>query len=253
MARQARGLGSILHKNGTRKSERDANKESSAIGRGGEDWSVHVGNGVEEKIQRVRRRDERRETRTARHKDALWSILSQRRSVESSGMRYEFKRIISLAGFMEKIIAFRLELIFFSFDTQVGDIRILFSYAGKAGDTYSIVGKLIQGTIVPYVTSRGEEILLQRKHTIPVDQMFHLEHVHNYWRTWTIRFVLPSVISSSNHLEDICMIRKFQFFANRCQWNALQTSKHCSLVTLHSQRELSQTFWKFVQCETEPL
>ncbi|EFN60289.1 Transmembrane protein 43-like protein [Camponotus floridanus] len=34
---------------------------------------------------------------------------------------------------------------------QVGDIRIQFSYAGK------------------------------------MDQMFHLEHVNNYWRTWTIR------------------------------------------------------------------
>ncbi|XP_043283877.1 transmembrane protein 43 homolog [Venturia canescens] len=70
---------------------------------------------------------------------------------------------------------------------RVGDIRILFSYAGKAGDTYSVVGKLVSGTIVPYVTSRGEEILLQRKHRMTVDQMFHLEHVRNYWRTWTIR------------------------------------------------------------------
>ncbi|CAD6234124.1 GSCOCG00007576001-RA-CDS [Cotesia congregata] len=39
---------------------------------------------------------------------------------------------------------------------RVGDIRILFSYAGKAGE-------------------------------ITVDRMFHLEHVHNYWRTWVIR------------------------------------------------------------------
>ncbi|XP_015588058.1 transmembrane protein 43 homolog isoform X2 [Cephus cinctus] len=70
---------------------------------------------------------------------------------------------------------------------QVGDIRIQFSYAGKADDIYSIVGLMIHGTIVPYITSRGEEVLLQRKHKLSVDQMFHMEHVHNYWRTWTNR------------------------------------------------------------------
>ncbi|GAB1867464.1 Transmembrane protein 43-like protein [Camponotus japonicus] len=70
---------------------------------------------------------------------------------------------------------------------QVGDIRIQFSYAGKSGDIYSVVGLLEKDTIKPYYTSHGEEILLQRKHKISVDQMFHLEHVNNYWRTWTIR------------------------------------------------------------------
>ncbi|XP_015114243.1 transmembrane protein 43 homolog [Diachasma alloeum] len=70
---------------------------------------------------------------------------------------------------------------------RVGDLRILFSYAGKVGEIFSVVGKLEKGTIVPYVTSRGEEILLQRKHRLTVDRMFHLEHVNNYWRTWTIR------------------------------------------------------------------
>ena len=49
---------------------------------------------------------------------------------------------------------------------------------------------LADGIIKPYITSHGEEILLQRKHKVTMDQMFHLEHVHNYWRTWKIRLVL---------------------------------------------------------------
>ncbi|XP_051155467.1 transmembrane protein 43 homolog [Leptopilina boulardi] len=70
---------------------------------------------------------------------------------------------------------------------KVGDIRIQFSYAGKAGDIYSIVGLLSNGKIEPYITTHGEEILLQRKHQVTIDQMFHLEHVNNYWRTWKMR------------------------------------------------------------------
>ncbi|KAJ8684217.1 hypothetical protein QAD02_020009 [Eretmocerus hayati] len=72
-------------------------------------------------------------------------------------------------------------------EPKVGDIRVQISYAGRAGDTYSVVGKLVNGVLEPYITSHGQEILLQRKHTVSVDQMFHLEHVDNYWRTWTIR------------------------------------------------------------------
>ncbi|XP_014208118.1 transmembrane protein 43 homolog [Copidosoma floridanum] len=70
---------------------------------------------------------------------------------------------------------------------KVGDIRVLISYAGKAGDHYSVVGRLVNGVIEPYVTSHGHEILLLRKGEISVNQMFHLEHVDNYWRTWAIR------------------------------------------------------------------
>ncbi|XP_033207441.1 transmembrane protein 43 homolog isoform X2 [Belonocnema kinseyi] len=70
---------------------------------------------------------------------------------------------------------------------KVGDIRIQFSYAGKAREVYSIVGMLADGRIKPYITSHGEEILLQRNHKVTMDKMFHLEHVHNYWRTWKMR------------------------------------------------------------------
>ncbi|XP_001606024.1 transmembrane protein 43 homolog isoform X1 [Nasonia vitripennis] len=72
-------------------------------------------------------------------------------------------------------------------EPKVGDIRVQLSYAGKGGDVYSVVGKLVNGVVEPYITTHGQEILLQRKHAVSVDQMFHLEHVDNYWRTWTIR------------------------------------------------------------------
>lgn len=72
-------------------------------------------------------------------------------------------------------------------EPKVGDIRVQLSHAGKAGDIYTVVGKLVNGVLVPYVTTHGQEILLQRKHAVSVDQMFHLEHVNNYWRTWAIR------------------------------------------------------------------
>lgn len=73
-------------------------------------------------------------------------------------------------------------------EPKIGDIRVQLSYAGKGGDLYSVVGKLVNGVVEPYITTHGQEILLQRKHAVSVDQMFHLEHVDNYWRTWTIRY-----------------------------------------------------------------
>lgn len=93
---------------------------------------------------------------------------------------------------------------------KVGDIRIQFSYAGKAEDIYSIVGMLSNGKIEPYVTTHGEEILLQRKHKVTIDQMFHLEHVNNYWRTWKMRgfgwfFLFVAVSFMANILKAIIL------------------------------------------------
>ncbi|XP_034943332.1 transmembrane protein 43 homolog [Chelonus insularis] len=74
-------------------------------------------------------------------------------------------------------------------NTQVGDVRVLLSFAGKAGDIYTIVGKFVRGTIVPFITPHGNEILLQRKNKVTIEIMFHLEHVYNYWRTWIMRCI----------------------------------------------------------------
>ncbi|KYN14435.1 Transmembrane protein 43 like protein, partial [Trachymyrmex cornetzi] len=84
---------------------------------------------------------------------------------------------------------------------QVGDIRIQFSYSGKNGNVYSVVGLLEKDTIKPYYTSHGEEILLQRKHKMSVDQMFHLEHVHNYWRTWTVSQISRKLVGIEKNVS----------------------------------------------------
>lgn len=73
------------------------------------------------------------------------------------------------------------------FNPAIGDLRIQLSYTGKAGDIYTVVGRLQKGILEPYITTHGQEVLLQRQNEVPVDLIFHLEHRDNYWRTWMMR------------------------------------------------------------------
>ncbi|PNF31646.1 Transmembrane protein 43 [Cryptotermes secundus] len=70
---------------------------------------------------------------------------------------------------------------------EVGDIRVQFSYAGKAGEVVSVVGMQVGKEIRPYQTFSGDEILMLRYGRLTVEEMFLEERVHNQWLTWALR------------------------------------------------------------------
>ncbi|GFG38593.1 hypothetical protein Cfor_01640 [Coptotermes formosanus] len=70
---------------------------------------------------------------------------------------------------------------------EIGDIRVQFSYAGKAGEVVSVVGMQDGKEIRPYQTLAGGEILMLREGRLSVEEMFLEERAHNQWLTWAYR------------------------------------------------------------------
>ncbi|XP_069692898.1 transmembrane protein 43 homolog isoform X2 [Periplaneta americana] len=70
---------------------------------------------------------------------------------------------------------------------EVGDIRVQFSYAGKAGEVVSVVGMQLGNEIRPYQTFSGDEILMLRHGRLSVEEMFLEERARNQWLTWAYR------------------------------------------------------------------
>ncbi|KAI9588626.1 transmembrane protein 43 homolog [Glossina fuscipes] len=75
------------------------------------------------------------------------------------------------------------------FNPEIGDIRILFTFAGLEGEMYTIVGKLDKNKIVPYETSRGIEVLLVYPGEHSLTQVFKMEHHAQRLTAWAFRFV----------------------------------------------------------------
>lgn len=75
------------------------------------------------------------------------------------------------------------------FNPQVGDYRLLFSFAGMEGELYTIVGQLHNGKVVPYVTSRNAKILLVYPGELSLAQVFKMEHHAQRLTTWGFRIV----------------------------------------------------------------
>ncbi|XP_055688427.1 transmembrane protein 43 homolog [Lutzomyia longipalpis] len=71
---------------------------------------------------------------------------------------------------------------------EVGDIRIQFSFAGLEGESYTVVGRLQRGTIVPYETSLKSHVLLVYRGQLSVTEAFKQEHHSQRMTTWIIRF-----------------------------------------------------------------
>lgn len=75
------------------------------------------------------------------------------------------------------------------FNPEIGDLRILFSYAGMEGEMYSIVGKLQGNKLQPYLTTRGVPVLLVYPGEISALEVFRLEYRAQVLNTWWWRFV----------------------------------------------------------------
>ncbi|XP_023176300.2 transmembrane protein 43 homolog [Drosophila hydei] len=75
------------------------------------------------------------------------------------------------------------------FNPEVGDLRLLFTYAGLEGELYSVVGRLQGNKVEPYVTSRGVHVLLVYPGEISALEVFRLEYRTQVLHTWWWRFI----------------------------------------------------------------
>uniref|UniRef100_U5EWB1 Putative golgi apparatus n=1 Tax=Corethrella appendiculata TaxID=1370023 RepID=U5EWB1_9DIPT len=71
---------------------------------------------------------------------------------------------------------------------EVGDVRIQFYYAGLEGSSYTVIGKLENGKIVPYETTFGRKILLIFNGELDLDEAIKIEHKTQRNITWGFRF-----------------------------------------------------------------
>jgi len=70
---------------------------------------------------------------------------------------------------------------------EVGDWRVQFSYAGRHGEEFTMVGRQSGREIRPYQTSAGEDILLLRPGLRDVSEVFNSEQWNNRTATWIYR------------------------------------------------------------------
>ncbi|XP_067642672.1 transmembrane protein 43 homolog [Eurosta solidaginis] len=75
------------------------------------------------------------------------------------------------------------------FNPDIGDIRLLFSFAGMEGEMYTIVGKLVDNKLMPYRTSRGVDVLLVYSGELSIGEVFKQEHHAQRLTTWSYRFI----------------------------------------------------------------
>uniref|UniRef100_A0A0K8U2Q2 Transmembrane protein 43 n=2 Tax=Bactrocera latifrons TaxID=174628 RepID=A0A0K8U2Q2_BACLA len=75
------------------------------------------------------------------------------------------------------------------FNPEIGDIRLLFSFAGMEGEMYTVVGKLMNNKLLPYRTSRGVDILLVYNGELGLGEVFKREHHAQRLTTWGYRFM----------------------------------------------------------------
>lgn len=73
-------------------------------------------------------------------------------------------------------------------ESEVGDIRVQFSYAGRDGEQVTVVGKQSGNEIKPYLTEDGStELLFLHYGLRGPNEIFHTEHAQNKMQTWIYR------------------------------------------------------------------
>lgn len=74
----------------------------------------------------------------------------------------------------------------------------------------SIIAQQKQGSLVPYFTSKGHEILLIRSGQLSVNEMFKIEHSDNRWQTWKLRGIGWFILFGSTN----CLARILHIISN---------------------------------------
>jgi len=91
--------------------------------------------------------------------------------------------------------------------SDVGDFRVHYSYAGKGGDLMSVVGRQSGREIRPYTTESGEELLFLYPGERKPEEVFNFEHSQNRLQTWMYRllgwFLMFLGYNCLSHLLDI--------------------------------------------------
>lgn len=70
---------------------------------------------------------------------------------------------------------------------EVGDYRVQFTYTGRDGDEFTVVGRQSGREIRPYRTESGEEMLLLHHGIRSATEVFRTEHFNNKTSTWIYR------------------------------------------------------------------
>ncbi|KAK9879753.1 hypothetical protein WA026_006816 [Henosepilachna vigintioctopunctata] len=96
-------------------------------------------------------------------------------------------------------------------EPEVGNIRIQFYYAGMSGDPITIIAKLKDGVLVPYVTSKGQEIALVGHGLLSVHEMFAFEYSEAKIQTWKMRAFGMFIIYAST----VCLGRLLRIGFNQ--------------------------------------
>ncbi|XP_050731838.1 transmembrane protein 43 homolog isoform X2 [Eriocheir sinensis] len=104
------------------------------------------------------------------------------------------------------------------YNPDIGDLRIQFYFAGRAGEMVSVVGQQRGDTLYPFPTLAGRELLIVRQGKLSVEEMFSLEHATNRGLTWGLRMagwfllflglsclshIVHSLVSTSPLLRDV--------------------------------------------------